>query len=204
VSLEVAVTGGRPQAVTGLLQAWARGDKDAAERVFPLVYDQLRRLAARQLRGERRGHTLQPTALVHEAYLRLAGQRAPDWPDRAHFFAMAARVMRHVLVDHARRNRAAKRGGSACRVSLEEATAPDRPLELEVIALDEALTELQALDADQAHIVELRFFGGLTEEEAAAALGVSVATVQRDWRTARAWLYRRIAHGRGGGAQRTG
>jgi RNA polymerase sigma factor (TIGR02999 family) len=190
------VSAGRPQAITLLLQAWAQGDKEAAERVFPLVYDQLRRLAARQLRHERRGHTLQPTALVHEAYLRLAGQRAPEWPDRAHFFAMAAGVMRHVLVDHARRNRAAKRGGSACRVSLDEAAAAGPPLELEVIALDEALQELATLDADQARIVELRFFGGLTVEEAAAVLGVSAATVQRDWRTARAWLYRRIAHGR--------
>jgi RNA polymerase sigma factor (TIGR02999 family) len=178
-----------------MLQAWARGDKDAAERVFPLVYDQLRRLAARQLRRERRGHTLQPTALVHEAYVRLAGQRAAEWPDRAHFFAMAARVMRHVLVDHARRNRAAKRGGSACRVSLDEASPAGRPLELEVVALDEALEELAALDPDQARIVELRFFAGMTVEEVAAALGVSAATVQRDWRTARAWLYRRIAHG---------
>jgi RNA polymerase sigma factor (TIGR02999 family) len=178
--------------VTALLRAWSQGDAEAGERLVPLVYDELRRQAAIHLRRERRDHTLRPTGLVHEVYLRLVDQREA-WQNRTQFFALAARVMRRILVDHARRHLARKRGGSRCRVSLDEAdgavaAGPD----LELMALEQALTELATLDEAKARVVELRFFGGLSLPETAAVLEVSESTVSREWRMARAWLYRRI------------
>ncbi len=179
------------QQVTATLQAWKKGDPEAAERLMPLVYDELHRMAARYLGGERRGHTLQTTDLVHEAYLRLVDQRTVDWRERGHFFAIAARTMRRVLLDHARRHLAAKRdGGHRLPLISTLDLVIDKPPEL--IALDEALKDLAELDAEKAQMVELRFFGGLTIEETAAALGSSTATVTRQWRTARAWLYHHL------------
>lgn len=174
--------------VTALLARLRDGDAAALDRLVPLVHAELRRLARAQLRRERPGHTLQATALAHEAYLRLVGLDAIDWRDRAHFFGVAAGVMRRILIDHARRRRAARRGGGAPPVPLEDVdpAAPERPEEL--IALDEALERLRALDPRQERIVELRFFGGLEVAETAAVLGVSERTVKRDWAVARAWL----------------
>jgi len=160
------------------------------ERLLPAVYGELKRLAASYLRSERPDHTLQPTALVHEAYLRLQGQRSVMWSNRAHFYGIAARIMRRILVDHARRRGAAKRDGAVLRLTLVDAGVDDRAPEL--VALDSALTTLEELDPQQARIVELRFFGGLTVEETADAAGISTATVKREWRTARAWLRREI------------
>jgi RNA polymerase sigma factor (TIGR02999 family) len=179
---------GPDAAVTVLLRAWARGDEGAGERLFPLLYAQLRRQAARYMRRERRGHTLQPSGLVNEAYLRLRGAPGLDWQDRTHFFAIAARVMRRVLVDHARRRQAAKRDG--CLVTLDDADAPAAALDL--LDLETALGELAALDERQARVVELRYFGGLDVEETAGALGLSARTVKREWQTARAWLQKRL------------
>jgi RNA polymerase sigma factor (TIGR02999 family) len=192
-SLQSNEMGIAPENVTALLRAWAEGDAQAGERLMPVVYQMLRRQAARYLRRERRDHTLPATALVHEAYLRLVGGHAA-WVNRAHFFAMAARVMRQVLVDHARRYGAAKRGGGWTRVSLEgvDAAPPGLEGELDLVALDAALEELAEMDAAKARVVELRFFGGLSLEETASALGVSVSTVTRQWRLARAWLHRKI------------
>ena len=180
-------------AVTMLLRAWAQGDEAAGDRLFPILYSELRRQAGRFMRRERRNHTLQPSGLVHEAYLRLAAAPDLDCHDRAHFFAIAARVMRQVLVDHARRRRAAKREG--CRVSFDEADAPVAPPDL--LDLESALEELTRLDPRQARVVELRFFGGLDVQEAADVLGVSARTVKREWQTARAWLQHRLLHGEG-------
>ena len=188
------MTGSSTPDVTGLLQAWSQGDPEAAEKLVPLVYDELRRQAARRLRRERRDHTLRPTALVHEAYLRLVGQRQVIWKNRTQFFAVAARMMRRVLVDHARQHRAVKRAGSWCRITLDEGIAASEPRDLDLVALEDALTDLTALDPDKARMVELRFFGGLSVEDAAEVLGVSPATVTREWRMVRAWLYRRM-HG---------
>ncbi len=157
---------------------------------MPLVYDELRRLARYYLSRERSDHTLQSTALVHEAYLRLAGENAPQWQNRAHFFGIAAHIMRQILVEHARGRSAAKRGGGACRLTLDDAIALPRQLDVDVVALDKALDELSEMDAQQGRIVELRFFGGLTIEDTSEVLGISPATVKRDWVTARAWLYR--------------
>jgi len=157
---------------------------------MPLVYDELRRLAHHYLRQERADHTLQSTALVHEAYLRLAGQSPPQWQNRAHFFGIAAHVMRQILVEYARGRSAAKRGGNACRLTLDEALELPQPVDVDVLALDKALTELSEFDPQQSRIVELRFFAGLTIEDTSEVLGVSPATVKRDWVTARAWLYR--------------
>jgi RNA polymerase sigma factor (TIGR02999 family) len=179
-------------AVTGWLKAWGRGESEAGSHLYELVYQNLHRQAARLLRRERRDHTLQPTALVHEAYLRLADVRGGDWPSRAHFYAMAARVMRHVLVDHARRRHAHKRDGGATRVAWEEGAGAATELNLDVLALENALQELARLDPEQTHIVELRLFAGLSVEETAEVTGVSTATVKREWRTARAWLRRRL------------
>jgi RNA polymerase sigma factor (TIGR02999 family) len=187
-----------PPGVTGWLQAWGRGDVEAEGRLYGLVYDELRRQAARLLRRERREHTLQPTALVHEAYLRLAELRGGQWPSRAHFFAMAARAMRHVLVDHARRRRALKRDGALTRVAWTDDVVATGPSDLDVVELEQALQELAALDPEQAHIVELRLFAGLTVEETAEVTGVSTSTVKREWRTARLWLKRRLARGAAG------
>ncbi len=179
------------QEVTAILKEWSAGDREALERLMPLVYGELRRLAASHLRSERGDHTLQPTALVHEAYLRLVGQRSVSWANRAHFFGIAARMMRRVLVDHARRRLAAKRSPGTLYVALgEDAAAPDRTPEL--LALDRALTELERLDPRQARVVELRFFAGLSVEETAEVAGVSTATVKREWRTARAFLRHEI------------
>jgi RNA polymerase sigma-70 factor, ECF subfamily len=171
----------------------SRGDRPSLEALLPLVYDELRRLAAHYLRGERPGQTLQPTALVHEAYLRLLKDRPDRWQNRAHFCAIAAHSMRQILIDRARARDAQKRGGGAPRVTFDESlpvTAPDGQVDL--IALDAALERLAALDADQARIVELRYFGGLTIEETADAMGISPATVKRHWALARAWLAREL------------
>jgi RNA polymerase sigma factor (TIGR02999 family) len=186
--------------LTALLQAWGKGDLEARDRLLPIVYGELRRQAARQLRSERVGHTLQPTALVHEVYLRLAKPRRVPWQSRAEFFAAAAQAMRRILVDHARKRAAAKRAGDWTRVKLEDDVAIEGKQELDLLALDEALDSLAALDARHARIVELRFFGGLSVPETAAVLHVSTATVKRDWSLARAWLHRRleaIEHSRG-------
>jgi RNA polymerase sigma factor (TIGR02999 family) len=178
--------------VTVLLRAWADGDEAAGDRLFPILYSELRRQAGRFMRRERHRDTLQPSGLVHEAYLRLAAASGLDLQDRTHFFAIAARVMRQVLVDHARRRKAAKRDG--CRVTLGDADAIVDPPE--VLDLENALKELAALDPRQARVVELRFFGGLEVEEAAGVLGISPRTVKREWQTARAWLQHRLV-GRG-------
>jgi RNA polymerase sigma factor (TIGR02999 family) len=179
-----------------LLDEASGGSQEALARLMPLVYEELRRMASGYLRRERRGHTLQTTALVHEAYLRLVGQDDLSFENRAHFRAIAARTMRRILVEHARARGAAKRGGSRKRVTLEDtlALAPSPRLDLQ--ALDEALERLAALDAQQARIVELRFFAGLTVEETAEAVGLSPATIKREWAMARAWLRRELARGR--------
>ena len=182
--------------VSVLLRAWSDGDAKALDQLTPIVYDELRRLARRYLRSERRDHSLQTTALVNEAYLRLVDHTRMEWQDRAHFFAVSAQVMRRILVDHARR-RNAKRGRGLRRVSLEEATmiGSERPTDL--AALDDALTSLAERDPRKAQVVEMRFFGGLSVEESAEVLGVSPVTVMREWRTAKAWLYRELASGGG-------
>jgi RNA polymerase sigma factor (TIGR02999 family) len=179
--------------VTSLLADWSNGDRKALERLLPAVYDELRAIAARQLRQERGGHTLQPTALVHEAYLRLVDQREASWQGRAHFFGVAARVMRRVLVDHARRRNAGKRGGGTTRVALDEgAERAGSAAELSVVLCDDLLSRLGELDPRLAALAELRVFGGLTVEQAAEALDVSLSTAKRDWRTAKAWLAREL------------
>jgi len=180
-----------PHSVTELLVAWAAGDEGSLERLTPLVYDELRRLARRHLAPER-GDTLQPTALVHEAYLRLIDQRSVNWQNRAHFYAIAARLMRRILIDHARRRVAERRGGGAIHMTLDEAVAVSMARSAELLALDEALGELATVDPRKSRVVELRFFGGLSVQETAEVLGVSEVTVMRDWRTARAWLHRGI------------
>ena len=181
--------------VTGLMRAWGAGDADARDRLLPVVYDELRRQARRYMAHESAGHTLQTTALVHEAYLRLVDQRGARWESRTQFFAVAAQLMRRVLVDHARAHGAAKRGGAAVAAPLEHDTAPAPEPDVDVVALDEALTRLAALDPRHARVVELRYFAGLGIEDAAEALGVSRATVNRDWQMARAWLRRELAPG---------
>jgi RNA polymerase sigma-70 factor (ECF subfamily) len=178
--------------VTALLDHWSRGDRHALDRLLPLVYAELRRIAARQLRRERVGHTLQPTALVNEAYLRLVDQRRVDWRNRAHFFAVAAQMMRRILVDHARRHNAGKRGDGLQHVSIDEVEAPAAGDHISVLALDQALGRLEKLDQGLAQIVELRAFSGLTIEEAAHVLNVSPSTAKREWRTAKAWLTREL------------
>lgn len=177
--------------LTGLLGEWREGDQAAFDRLMPLVYDQLRRIAHRYVQRERNGHTLQTSALVNEAYLRLADQKVV-WQNRAHFFAVTARVMRHILIDHARRRRYAKHGGEARQVPIEEAATMSMERAAELIALEEALDELAELDQRKSRVVELRYFGGLSLEETAEALNISLMTVRRDWRAAKAWLYRRL------------
>ena len=179
--------------LTAVLRAWSDGDPAAEAKLLPLVYDQLRRQAAHQLRRERPGHSLSPTAVVHELYLRLVPQERASWVNRAQFFAVASRLIRRVLVDHARARRTAKRAGGWQRVTLADDVAEAGPLDLDLLALDRALEELAALDARRARLVELRYFGGLSLDETAAALGVSAATVSREWQLARAWLHRRLA-----------
>jgi RNA polymerase sigma factor (TIGR02999 family) len=182
-----------PQNVTQLLIGWGKGDKEALDQLVPIVYEELRRQAARYLRRERVGHTLQTTALIHEAYLRLVDQKNVHWQNRAHFFGIAAQLMRRILVDHARTKKRAKRGGSDVRVSLGDVQAVVKGKDLDVVALDEALDRLSEIDEQQSKIVELRFFSGLTVEETAEVLGISTATVKRDWSMAKAWLHREIS-----------
>jgi RNA polymerase sigma factor, TIGR02999 family len=184
-----------PADVTGLLLSWSNGDASAAERLLPAIYDDLHRQAARAMRREGDDHTLQATALVHEAYLRLVDQRRVQWRNRSHFFGIAAQAMRRVLVDHARGRLAAKRGGGMKQLTLSGAdeAAANADEGIEVLALHEALERLAQLDPDQARLVELRYFGGLTIEETAEALGVSPATMKREWAVARAWLRRELA-----------
>jgi len=181
------------QDVTGLLIAVREGHKDAADLLVQAVYEDLRRKAAAFLRRERPGHTLQPTALVHEAYLRLVDQKRVVWQNRAHFLGVAAEMMRRILVDHARNRKAKKRGGSRTRVTLDEALASSGPRSLDLVALDDALNELATLDPRQSRVVELRAFGGLSVEETAEVMEISPATVKRHWSFSRAWLARRMA-----------
>lgn len=178
--------------VTRILVNWTEGNPEAAARLMPIVYDELRQLARQYLQRERPDHTLQATGLVHEAYLRLVDQGTTTWQNRAHFFGVAAQVMRRILVDYARTHRAEKRGGNWDKLSFEEALAPSDERSVDLVALDDALKDLQTLDPRQSQIVELRFFGGLTNEEVGEVLQVSPRTVKREWRIAKAWLRRAI------------
>ena len=184
--------GGNSNQVTELLFRWRSGDREALDALMPIVYAELRRLAHYYLQQERNGHTLQSTALVHEAYVRLAGQNPPEWQNRAHFFGVAAQIMRHILVDYARSHRAAKRGGSACKLTLDEAFELPQKADVDVVALDDALKTLAEMDPQQSRVVELRFFAGLSIEDTSEVLGVSASTVKRDWVTAKAWLFREL------------
>lgn len=175
--------------VTELLARWSQGEEAAREKLVPLVYDELRRVAKRCLAGESRDQTLQSTALVHEAYLRLVGRSEVHWQNRVHFFAVAARLMRGILVDHARMRGAAKRGGNNVTITLDESLAPSKQREVDLVALDDALNALAAMDPKQGQLVELRFFAGLSIEDTSHVMGLSPATVKREWATARAWLY---------------
>ena len=183
---------GQPGDITGLLVAWRAGDRSALDRLFPLVYAELSQIAHRQLGRERPEHTLGTSDLVHEAYLKLVDQTRAQWVDRAHFFAVAARAMRRILVDYARRHRALKRGVAPARVSLNDATLVAEQRADTLIGLDEALTQLAELDQRLSQVVECRFFGGLTEEETAEALAVTARTVRRDWVKAKGWLYQAL------------
>lgn len=182
-----------PSQFTKLLQGWRGGDRKALDALLPLVYDELRRLAHRHLRNERPDHTLQSTALVHEVYFRLVGQDLPEWEGRAHFFAIAAHLMRQILVDYARRHRASKRGSGVCMLTLDDAVALPLRKDVDVVALDDALNTLAGVDPRQSRVVELRFFAGLSLEETSEVMGIATATVQRDWTAARAWLHREIS-----------
>jgi RNA polymerase sigma factor (TIGR02999 family) len=184
-----------PHEVTQLLLDWSNGDQAALDRLTPLVYEELHRLAHRHMNRERPGHTLQSSALVNEAYLRLIDQRNVHWQNRAHFFSIASRLMRRILIDHARSHTRAKRGGGIRQVSLDEAAVVSQERAAELVALDDALTSLAAIDPRKCQVVELRFFGGMSAEETAEALGVSPITVKRDWSTAKAWLHRAIEKG---------
>jgi RNA polymerase sigma factor (TIGR02999 family) len=185
--------------VTTLLHAWSAGDVEARDRLIPVVYDELRRRAAAFIRRERSGHTLQPTALVNEVYLRLVDQKRAVWQNRAQFLAVTSAMMRRILVDRARARKMAKRSGRWARVTLLEDIARGEPREVDVLDLDTALDELAALDARKAQVAELRFFGGLSLEETGHVLGTSLATSMRDWQAARAWLFRRLKGGRATG-----
>src|SRR5262244_814085 len=181
------------EGITELLIDWGKGDQAALEKLMPLVYNELRRLASNYLRRERAGHTLQPTALVNEAYLKLVDQKNAKWQNRAQFFGISAQLMRRILVDHARQHQAAKRGGSnRQRLSITSAEPFARQPEVDLLALNEALDELAKMDPQQGRIVELKFFAGLSIEETAEVLGISHATVERDWKMARAWLRRQL------------
>src|SRR4030095_5752941 len=186
-----------PQQVSKLLLAWSEGEEGAREQLIPVVYEELHRLAKRYMRKERAGHTLQTTALVNEAYLRLVGAKDVRWQNRAHFFAVSARLMRRILVDFARAKHDLKRGGGALQVSLDDTLAVSAAPSADLLALDEALTRLVALPPRQAEVVEMRYFGGLSEEEVAQVLKVSLRTVQQDWRLARLWLYSETRSGQG-------
>ena len=168
-------------------------DKESLDKLMPAIYDELRRQAAHYLRQERPGHTLQTTALIHEAYVRLVDQRNVQWQNRAHFFGIAAQMMRRILVDHARTKKRAKRGGSDIKVSLDDAAVAVKGQDLDVVAVDEALNRLAKIDEQQSRVVELRFFRGLTVEETAEVMGISPATVKRDWSMAKAWLHRELS-----------
>jgi RNA polymerase sigma factor (TIGR02999 family) len=189
-----------PENVTELLKAWGDGDREALDRLVPLVYAELRRRAAAQLARERGSHTLQPTALVHEAFLRLVDQHSARWENRAQFFGVAAQLMRRILVDHARARAAAKRGGGALSISLDEAGEGPASPEADVLHLHQALERLAVQDERQARVVELRYFGGLSTEEVSTVLAVSEITVKRDWAMAKAWLYRELSGGPPGAA----
>jgi RNA polymerase sigma factor (TIGR02999 family) len=178
--------------VTALLTQLSKGDKTVIERLMPLVYDELHRRASRYMRQERTGHTLQPTALVHEAYLKLVGQREASFKNRTHFFAVASQLMRRILIDHARARLSAKRGGEQSAFSLSDAAEFRAGTPIELIAIDDALQKLRVLDSRQEQIVEMRFFGGLTVDETAEVLGVSTRTIEREWTMARAWLYMQL------------
>ena len=178
--------------VTDLLVHWSEGDQEALNKLIPLVYDELHKLASRYLRRERREHTLQTTAVVHEAYLKLVNQRDANFENRLHFFAVAAQIMRRILVDYARRHHASKRGGDLYKLSLDEALVTSEEKGADLLALDEALERLAAIDPRQSRVVELRIFAGLTLEETAQALNISPSTVRREWSTAKAWLHRQI------------
>ena len=197
ISPELLPQGGLPempstQEVTQVLRELSEGEESAPERLMPLVYDELRKLAAGYLKGERTDHTLQATALVHEAYIRLVDWKSVSWENRAHFFALAAQVMRRILVDHARAKKAEKRGGAMTKLALQEAVSFARQSEVDLLALDESLTALAEFDPVQSKVVELRFFGGLTIDETAEVMGIAPATVKREWAMAKAWLHQRL------------
>jgi RNA polymerase sigma factor (TIGR02999 family) len=183
---------GPSEQVTSLLLRWRAGDKAALDSLMPLVYGELRRLAHYYLQQERSDHTLQSTALVHEAYARLVGQNVPEWQNRAHFFGVAAHLMRQILVDYARAHRTAKRGAGVCKLTLDDLDSEPQPSDVDLIALDDALQDLARLDPQQSRVVELRFFAGLSIEDTSEVLGISSSTVKRDWNTARVWLYREL------------
>jgi RNA polymerase sigma factor (TIGR02999 family) len=183
---------GSPNQITVLLEQWGQGDQQALDQLTPLVYSELHRLASQYLRRERPDHTLQSTALVNEAYLKLAGQHSMRWQNRAHFFGIAAQLIRRILVDYARTRYAEKRGSNAPKLSLEEVTESAAARDLDLIALDDALKDLAAIDARQSRVVELRFFAGLSLEETAEILQISPATVKREWTAAKAWLFRQL------------
>ena len=178
--------------VTELLVRWRAGDGDALESLIPLVYDEMRRLAHSYLRRERPDHTLESTALVHEAYVRLTAHAPPDWQNRTHFFGIAANLMRQILVEHARGRNAAKRGGAFLKVAIDGVEEPAERPDLDIVALDDALKGLAKIDSQQCRVVELRFFAGLSIEETSEVLGISASTVKRDWNTARVWLFREL------------
>jgi len=184
------MVGVSPEPVTALLKRWRQGDSAALEKLVPLVYSELRRIAARQLRRERPNHTLQPTALVHEVYLKLVDQHRIEWQNRAQFFGIAAQLIRRILVDHVRNRRTAKRGGGTLTVALDDAVSEPARENIDLVKLDDALLSLAAKDEQQSRVVELRFFGGLSIEETAEVLRISPSTVKRDWAAAKAWLYR--------------
>jgi RNA polymerase sigma-70 factor, ECF subfamily len=179
-----------PQEITQLLMKWSQGDKAALDQLVPLVYPELRRLAKRHMARENSAHTLQTSALINEAYLKLVHRQHAEWENRAHFFAVAAQVMRHILVDHARTRNYAKRGGGASKLPLDEASALTAQRAGELVALDDALKDLAVFDERKSQIIELRFFGGLSLEETAEVMKISPSTVQREWRAAKAWLHR--------------
>jgi RNA polymerase sigma factor (TIGR02999 family) len=178
--------------ITQLLAEWSDGDQSALDELYPLVYDELHRLARRYMSREKKGHTLQTTALINEAYVRLVDQKNVHWANRSHFFAISAQIMRRILIDHARRHAFAKRGGGAQHVSLEEVAVITRDASRELVRLDEALKSLAEMDPRRSQVVELRYFGGLNNEEIAGVLNVSENTVTRDWNMARAWLYQQL------------